>query len=180
MLLDYDVNREKRQIQGRLLPMVKKSRLIALAGPNILNYIDMYPPGVKYVQVWENNAHIMLTQLKELTANKPVTRVIDYRYGDIIDAEARKDTFYDLDFCFTIRNAHSYLKKFGSHAFTATFSTRACSVKETIDFMLTSLDDEKVIDIPHPHYNLLKTKKSDYVYTTYFDQGPMISIFKFH
>lgn len=180
MLLDYNDNREKRVIQGRLLSMVKKPRLVALAGPNILNYIQLYPPGVKYVQVWENNPQVMLTQLQVLTANKPSSRTVDYRYGDIIGAEVRKDTFYDLDFCFTIKRAHEYVEKFCHGAFTATFSTRRSPADETIQTMLEILGDKPIVDIPHPYYNLLTTQKGKYIYTCYWDQGPMISIFKFH
>ena len=180
MLLDYNENREKRVIQGRLLPMVKKPRLVALAGPNILSYIELYPPGVKYVQVWENNAKIMLTQIRELTSKPSPARIIDYRYGDIIDAEVRKDTFYDLDFCFTIKKARDYVHKFCHGAFTATFSTRASSVDYTIQTLLEILGDKPILNIPHPYYNLLNTEKGKYMYTAYWDQGPMISIFKFH
>ena len=107
-------------------------------------------------------------------------KAVSYRFGDIINAVPRKDTFYDLDFCSTIITVKPYITKFRNCAFSATFSNRLHSVKETLIDFLEAVEEDAIIDIPHPQFNLLKTNKNEYLYTTYHEGAPMMIIFKFH
>jgi hypothetical protein len=178
MITDYDIHLEKREVQKKLIPLIKKKRLVTLAGPNLKNYLSMYPDKIHTVEVWEQDRRTMVHQMNQLFDIKG--RHILYRFGDIFNAQVCKSAFYDLDFCRTIRTTQKYMYKFRDCAYSATFSNRFCSVRETISLFLEAIQENKVIDIPHPQFNLLKTNKNSYLYTTHVDTANMTTIFKFH
>lgn len=144
----------------------------------MIDYLQLLPKRIKQVEIWEKNRKIMLMQMNQLSMIKD--RTISYRFGDIKRAELNNRAFYDLDFCVTIRNAEDELRRFKDQDYTATFSLRSCMLPETLERFIRITGEKVIADIPHPQYNLLKTDKNDYIYSTYHDSSLMINIFKFH
>ncbi len=176
---NYDLSAEKREIQEEAIPLVKQKHVVALAGPNLVSYTKMFPPTVKEVQIWENKAEVMLTQLEQLARLKRADgRRFDFRYGDIIKAKVTNKSFYDLDFCCNVVNASLHLDRFSKCNFCATLCVRPMTFEEALSGFLIAVGEKKKIDIPHRQFNLLKTNKSQYLYTTYHDSVAMMTIFK--
>lgn len=174
MIKNYDLKVEKREIQKRVIPMINKTKLVTLAGPNMWSYLSLFPGRMKKVEIWERDAAIMLEQLSAIGEESP--RDITYHYGDIIHAKVTKDTFYDLDFCVSIKNVKEHLRKFKDCAFSVTLSLRKSN--DYLQGFLDAVEEELVSQINYKDYTLLTTNKNVYMYTTY--RGPMIHIFKFH
>lgn len=177
MIKEYLDSKEKRIVQEKTFPLINKDKIVALAGPNVCEYLKKLPK-VTTLEIWEKSAEVMLRQLIDLPKVKNVN--IDYTFGDIYDAEVDPSAFYDLDFCCTVAKAEPHLRKFKECAFSITLSLRGNQMDKTIDKFLEFLGEKKVIDIPHPQFNHLTTDKNVYIYTTYCDTAPMITIFKFH
>jgi len=178
VVLDYRRGKEKRIIQRKLFPQIKHNKLVTLAGPNMIDYLQLLPKRIKKVEIWENNRKIMLLQMNQLSQIKD--RSISYRFGNIEQAELDNKAFYDLDFCCTIESAANSIYNFRDQDYSLTLCTRGCSPPVTINNFIKLIGEKIVADIPHPQYNLLKTNKSDYIYTTYYDTMSMLNIFKFH
>ncbi len=178
MMANYDIHFEKREVQKKIIPLIKKRRLVTLAGPNLTNYLSMYPASIHTVEVWEQDRKTMVQQMNQLYGIN--NRHILYRFGDIINAKPCKSSFYDLDFCRTIKTTQHYMRKFKDCAYSATFANRFCSVRETISTLLDAVGEKVVLDIPHPQFNLLKTNKNEYLYAHHVDTTQMTTIFKFH
>lgn len=178
MVSNYDNNLEKREIQKKLFPLIKKQKMISLAGPNLLSYVSMIPKKVRQVQVFENNSAVMLTQLPQLPKSN---RTISYHFTDIIYAQAEKSTFYDLDFCCTVKKAERHIRKFRNCPFSVTLSLRQKGgLEETLRDFFNICEERVITNTPTPYYNLVKTNKNTYLYIVYYDNNPMITIFKFH
>lgn len=176
--INYDLHVEKREIQRKLFPLIKKKRVVALAGPNMISYLSMLPEHVQEVEIWENDPDVMLVQLSDI--GKVKDRHIIYRYGDILAAEVRSDTFYDLDFCKSIKSTYPYLYRFRNCAFMFTCSNRDSSQALTRKLFLQAVEDPHATIIPHNQFDLVKSTKGDYLYSTYKDRTAMTIIFKFH
>lgn len=179
MIPNFDIHLEKREVQKMIIPLIKKRKLVTLAGPNLASYLSMYPPRIKNVEVWEKNRRVamyhQIPQLLSISGKNIVCNI-----GDIINAKVDKNAFYDLDFCATIKTTVPYLEKFRDCAFSATFSNWWSSIESTIENFLRGVGETKILDIPHPQFNLLKTNKNNYLYTTHVDTTNMTTIFKFH
>lgn len=175
-IADYDLHIEKREVQKLLFPLIKKQRIVTLAGPNLVSYIKMLPANIKRMEIWEKDPQVMLHQIAKFPSIRGMP--IEYHYGDIGDAEVDKKAFYDLDFCSTILTVENHLTKFKDCAFSATFSNRWVSVDRTIEIFLKRVGEKKKLDIPHPQFNRLQTNKNVYIYTTH--HKTMMTIFKFH
>jgi hypothetical protein len=175
-IADYDLHIEKREVQKMIFPLIKKKKIVTLAGPNMISYIKLLPKCIKEVEIWENNKDIMMHQVASFPALNGMP--VSYNYGDIIDAEVKKSAFYDLDFCCTVLTVEDHLRKFKDCAFSATFSNRWVSVDRTIELFLDAVGEKKKLDIPHPQFNRLATNKNVYIYTTH--KKTMMTIFKFH
>lgn len=178
MIQDYDLHLEKRELQKRLLPLVKRKRVVTLAGPNMLTYSKMYPAHVKYFEVWENDAATMMRQLAIL--RKISGRQLIYHFGDILNAKLIKTAFYDLDFCSYIPSVVPHVRKFKDSDFMLTVCLRDCSIERTLSIFLDTVGEKLQSDVHHPQWNLMKTDKSQYLYVTYTDKSSMMTIFKFH
>jgi len=178
MIQDYNSHLEKRELQKRLLLLVKPKRVVTLAGPNILTYTKMYPAHVKHFEIWENDPETMLHQLPIL--RKMSGKRMIYHFGDIAGAKINRSAFYDLDFCSYIPSVKSHVKRFKDCKFMLTVCLRDCSIENTISIFLESVEERLISDIHHPHHNLMKTNKNQYLYVTYHDISSMITIFKFH
>jgi len=144
----------------------------------MIDYLQLLPKRIKTVEIWENNRKIMMMQMNQLHNVKD--RYISYRFGNIGQAGLYKDTFYDLDFCCNVETASKEIEKFRNQDYSITLCLRACPLEKTIEDFTNLIGEKIIADIPHPQHNLLKTNKSDYIYTTYFDSVQMINIFKFH
>jgi hypothetical protein len=178
MIQDYDLHLEKREIQKRLLSMVKTKRVVTLAGPNLLTYAKMYSSRIKYFEIWEKDREVMLRQLAVL--RKLGGRRIIYHFGDIINADINKSAFYDLDFCSYMPSATTHLARFKDCPFMLTTCLRNCSIERTLELFLDTIGEQVLSDVHHPNYNLMKTNKNTYLYITYTDKSSMMTIFKFH
>lgn len=181
MIQDYDLHLEKREVQKRLFSMVKTKRVITLAGPNMLSYAKIYPIQVKHLDIWENDRRTMLYQLNQLAVlRKMAGRRFTYHFGDIINAEVNKSAFYDLDFCNIIKTVVPHITKFKDCHFMLTVCLRGSSIRHTLEAFLTAVNEKALSDVHYPQYNLLKTDRNMYLYVTYTDLSPMVTIFKFH
>jgi hypothetical protein len=178
MIQDYDLHLEKRELQKRLLPMVKRKRVVTLAGPNMLSYAKMYPGHVKHFEVWENDPQVMLRQL-EILRNISGRR-LTYHFGDIMRATINKAAFYDLDFCRTMRKTNEHVHRFKDCAFMLTVCRRDCSMQRTLKLFFEAVEERFVGEVHHPQYSLMQSDKNQYLYVTYTDISPMVTIFKFH
>lgn len=176
-MIDYSIHTEKRSIQDKVFPLIKKNHIITLAGPNVKDYLSKLPE-MESIEIWENDGKVMLKQLLEIRDLD--IKKVKYNFGDIYRADVDEDCFYDLDFCCTIKSAAEHVKKFKDCAFMITLSLRDCILPKTIDRFLKAVGEEVISDIPHPQFNLLTTDKNEYIYTTYCDSSPMVTIFKFH
>lgn len=170
---------EKRITQDILFPLINKKRLVGLAGPNIEQYLAKVPSSVKTIEIWENDPLVLGKQVDYMVSNP--NKGISINFGNVKLAEVdTEDSFYDLDFCCTVRYATEHINRFRSCAFMLTLSNRGISLSETIETFLRFADEELEIDIPARRYNLLKTNKNTYIYTTYYDTSSMLTIFKIH
>lgn len=176
-MVEYKDRLEKRAVQSKIFPLIKRDKLITLAGPNVKDYLSMVPD-IKSVEIWENKAEIMLKQLMEIKDFKG--KDIIYNFGDIYNAEVDPSAFYDLDFCATIKSVEGHIRKFKDCAYSITLSNRACIFPETMDIFFKIIGEEVQMNIPHPQFNHITTDKGVYLATTYCDTSPMTNIFKFH
>lgn len=177
-MVNYAQNLEKREIQKKIFPLITKKKMVSLAGPDLLNYLEIIPEKIQEIEVYEKDKVVMMRQLSQIEGTK---KTVFYNFKDIINAEVRRDTFYDLDFCSSIINAEKHLRRFKDCAFTVTLALRPLSLEETLKRFFVIMDERIKLNIPHPSFNLVKTNKNSYLITTYYSEPwNMISIFKFH
>jgi len=118
-------------------PYRPKSKIVGLAGPDINEYIKWCNSyGYTNIEVYEMNRQVMLHQLNTLGGILPINLV----NADILKAPYEPNTFYDLDFCGSVRHLQDHISKFDSH-FMMTFSTRI-GVSETIATFMNARDED--------------------------------------
>lgn len=178
----YEKSVNKRTLQTDIFSSVRGrfKHLVGLGGPNINDYLGLVKKaGIKTSQIYENNAGQLLIQASTF---KPVisTQVI---YGDIIQAETGlKNTLYDLDFCFSIKNAEEHIEKFRHDCTLITLALRPVDMETTIRKYIKALTGAKTYSCNF----VRKTKAySEYVIRVkskllrcyvYRDSSPMIVI----
>lgn len=169
---------KKREARKFLFSFFNEDSIIGLAGPDINEYVSWCKDNkITNIELWENNSEVMMEQLIKFNSDMEVT----YKFGDILNAEKRKNCIYDLDYCGTIYTLHEHVKKFKESKFIMTFCARKIGYEKCIELFFKSRD-EKVMQIfykeePVTHW-AIKTAFGKYIVAKYFDTTPMISFAK--
>lgn len=126
------------------------NRLIALGGPNILNYVQrMNILGFNDITSFERNKAVYQMQL----AQNPKCTLL---FGSIL-SNLNEDAFYDLDFCNTITTLECWLPEIVNiPKYSITFSLRGTGIQETIRIF---------------------KKYGEAFYISYKDTSPMVTFF---
>ena len=168
----------KRAVREFLFSFFNEDSIVGLAGPDINEYIRWCKEKkITNIELWENDGAVMLNQLSKLKDDLSAS----YKFGDIIDAESKKDCVYDLDYCKTIRTMYDHIRKFKTEKFVMTFATRKVGNLKTIDLFFKGRKEkvEQMIEKDSPiHHYVIKTVFGKYMVCPYFDTTPMISIAK--
>jgi hypothetical protein len=169
---------KKKQTQEFLLSFFPNGyyrKLIGLAGPHIEDYIvRMEAKGFQEFTIYEKDGLTAINQLASI--KKPIVLKME----DVLSADANEeDTFYDLDFCGTVRYLKEHIAKF-KNRFIMTFCCRV-SITETLDTFF-SVRGENILSassetFPIKH-QLFETNMGKYVFVNYKDGTQMCSIAK--
>jgi hypothetical protein len=169
---------QKKAVREFLIGHFKFKNIVGLAGPDINEYINWCKDkGYNTFQIYEVDNITMINQLAKLSKNISMNYVL----GDIIQADVKDDTLYDLDFCRTIVNHEEHVSKFKKN-FIMTFSLRIKGgILATIKYFF-ELRKEKIlntIDISGPlKQKKITTEQGDYIFISYKDTSPMCCIAK--
>jgi hypothetical protein len=176
--LTYKNATEKKKVRDFLFSFFIESELkkvVGLAGPDINDYLSyLESKGFNDFVVYENYVPTMIDQLKYIrTRNK-----VELKYGNVYDSKNDdNETFYDLDYCVTIRHMKEHIKKFRKN-FIMTFSLRI-GESETIS-QFFKYRRENIISVTknysphHPvEHSVYKTTGGEYIYLKYFDTSTM-------
>ena len=169
---------KKKESREFLLSFFKDAnlrRLVGLAGPHIEDYIVyMKSKGFQEFTIYEKDGLTVINQLASI--KEPIVLKME----DILAANADEtDTFYDLDFCGTVRYLKEHIAKF-KNRFIMTFCCRV-SIVETLDTFF-SVRGESILNassetFPIKH-QLFETNMGKYVFVNYKDGTQMCSIAK--
>jgi hypothetical protein len=174
----YSDAKNKKAVREFLFSFFSKNSIIGLAGPDINDYITWCKKfGYDKVEIWENEQAVVLKQLSDIKTKLPIT----YKFGDIINAEPRKDSTYDLDFCNNITNLYAHVKKFKEQKFVMTFAVRPIGNEETIRLFFKTRKEKimsRIEKFDPVHHYVIKTAFGKYIVAAYFDTSAMISIAK--
>ena len=160
----------KKVVREFLFSYYDYNSIIGLAGPDINDYIEWCKSkGYVNFELWENTPEVTMTQLMK------VKHPVNYKFGDIINANPQKNILLDLDYCVSVRYMKEHIKKFTNN-FIMTFSTRI-GVKETIKKFF-KFRGEKIIsqydfDGPGLQNIVFNTELGKYLFITYFDTSAM-------
>lgn len=172
----------KRIVQNIIFSKLEKkklSKIVGLAGPNITNYLSILNDfKVKQAEIYEYDISKIALQLQNY---KPIidNEVI---YSDVLYATPNKsNTFYDLDFCCSIKNATKHIQKFTNNV-CYTLSIRPVGLEKTIKEFSKLVDSTKnpVFTLiksndEYKSYNLITNTKKYKCYI-YRDTSPMLTI----
>jgi hypothetical protein len=157
-------------------PYRPTDKLVGLAGPDIQEYIKWCNKyGYSNIEVYETNFNVMFHQLKTFGTIAP----IGFHYTDILQAPYEENTFYDLDFCGSVRYLDQHINKFKSN-FMMTFSTRL-GLSQTVDGFMDARGEKDFVYLTHRGnkftYNLIDSYYGDsYLMVRYKDTSPMCII----
>lgn len=168
----------KKVAREFLMEYFKFKNIVGLAGPDINEYIEWCKAkGYDTFQIYEMDNTTMINQLAKLSKDVPM----NYTLGDIIQADVKDDTLYDLDFCRSIVNHEEHVAKFKKN-FIMTFSLRTKGgTLGTIKrfFELRKENILKIIDVTGPlKQKQITTEEGDYIFISYKDTSPMCCIAK--
>jgi hypothetical protein len=169
-------------MQIGVLPMIRKKHVIALGGPDLKEYLNLFPKSVETISIWERNPMVFQMQVEKLSSmvEEGERRVITLNTGDIIQAPVHNRYFYDLDFCQSIKNAEAQIRRFRHMSFMVTLCPRGSNIINTIEEFLRIVEDEDIIN--HVEINrttdIIITSKNTYTIYRYRGKSPMISINK--
>jgi hypothetical protein len=169
---------KKKVAREFLMEYFKFRNIVGLAGPDINEYIDWCKAkGYDTFQIYEVDNTTMINQLAKLSKNVSMNYVL----GDVIQADVKDDTLYDLDFCRSIVNHEDHVAKFKKN-FIMTFSLRTKGgIIGTIKrfFELRKENILNMMDISGPlKQKKITTEQGDYIFISYKDTSPMCCIAK--
>ena len=167
--------KEVRDFLFSLFMDMHLNKIVGLAGPNIQDYINFCKSkGFTEFEIYEKDGIVAMHQLIHLQDR------IQLNLKDILHAPADEpNTFYDLDYCGTVRYLKEHIAKF-KNRFIMTFCSRV-SIEETIATFFgvrgeTILETNvKTSPINHTEYI---TNVGKYIYAGYRDTTPMCCIAK--
>lgn len=178
--LSYEGSVKKKAVQRVIYDSIRNKfdHLIGLGGPDLPDYLKLVQgAGIKDAIIYEFNAEQLLIQASKRNRILP-TRVV---YGDIIKAECKQfSTFYDLDFCCSVKSAIEHIKKFKDDSCIFTFSLRPLSLHETISQYVEAITGKKRYKVifldEYDSYKqyYIRTKDNIISAFTYKDSVPMI------
>lgn len=184
----YDGKR-KFAIREEMFTYLKGENLVGLAGPDIIRYIDFIAhKNFKNILMYENNPEIARIQCDKLGIDKTPINEWEYKiravncqwkFRDILEAEFKPNTVYDLDFTFTMKSAEKYVKKFKEN-FIFTTTTRKFGIARTLNCFFT-WRKETISTVTHcedRYRSIIKTDVGTYLVYRYRDTAPMLSIIK--
>ena len=183
----YDGKR-KFAIRNEMFQYLKGENLVGLAGPDIIGYINsMDNRGFKHLHMFENNPDIARIQCTNIGLEVPTNewrhRILrvdcKWTFGDILQAEVKPNTVYDLDFTFTMKSAEKYVKKF-KEDFIFTTTTRKFGIARTLNSFFTWRKEtiSTVTTCDKQYRSIIKTDVGTYLVYRYRDTAPMLSIIK--
>lgn len=172
----------KRIVQKEIFSNLKKrklSKVIGLGGPNITNYLLLLNSfNVEQAEIYEYDISKLALQLKNY---KPVIKS-EVLFGDVFYAQPNQsDTFYDLDFCCSIKNARTHVQKFTKNV-CYTLSLRPIGFEQTIKEFAKLIDGTKKPLLTFIESNdgfksyRLKTDSKKFMCYVYKDTTPMLTI----
>jgi hypothetical protein len=167
---DRKRKKEVRDFLFSLFMDMHLRKIVGLAGPNIQDYINFCKSkGFTEFEIYEKDGLVAMHQLIHLQDR------VQLNLKDILHANADEpDTFYDLDYCGTVRYLKEHIAKF-KNRFIMTFSCRV-SKQETIDtfFGVRGETIKKVSDNEYPikHTEYI-TNAGKYIFALYKDTTPM-------
>ena len=170
--------KNKKEVRDFLFSLFRDMHLrkiVGLAGPNIQDYIDYCKSkGFTEFEIYEKDGLVAMHQLIHLRDK------VQLNLKDILHADANQpNTFFDFDFCGTVRYLKEHIAKFNG-PFIMTFCSRV-PLKETIGTFFgvrgeTILETNvKTSPIKHTEYI---TNVGKYIYAYYRDTVPMCCIAK--
>lgn len=176
-----DLHIKKRSIQNELFPLINKSIVYGLAGPDVNEYESLFPKTVNKIISYERNKFIHYWQKGHVKEN---SRLI-FKLSDINEAPLNKEGFYDLDFMDTVKISGDIIHKFRNQEFMITLVNGRC--KNQLDNVFECLEDKikkKLNVLTHSQTGnmskaLLETEKGHFIaFDTYKDSCPMLTLFK--
>lgn len=169
----------KHAVREFMFSYFKFSKIVGLAGPDINEYIKWCRArGFTDFEIFESNPKVVLNQLSKIDKSENIT----LKFDDILKAQVKDNrTFYDLDYCATVRYLTGHIQKFKNN-FIMTFSLRGVSKKETLDTFFETRNEQIVskleIETPIKHTIYKTNKNNNYLYAAYLDTSPMCCIAK--
>jgi hypothetical protein len=178
----YKDSKRKKIVQKEVYKEIKGkyTHLIGLGGPDLNEYLKLAKyAGIKNALIYEFNVDQLLIQ-----ASKPIntlsTRVI---FGDIYQSPCKmKDTFYDFDFCCSVKTAQEHIKKFKNDPVLFTFSIRPLGLNNSIKLYVSSVQKSYKYNLElikvNPFFRKYQLNLKDSVQTVYIyrDSVPMLVI----
>lgn len=159
--------KEVRDFLFSLFAEMQLNKIVGLAGPDIQDYLNYCKSkGFTEFEIYENNGLVAMHQLINLKDGN-----IQLKLKDVLEAQPDQEkTFYDLDFCGTVRYLKDHIAKF-KERFIMTFCLRVTK-EETITTFFGARN-ESILDVEesiHPmKHTVYTTDGGKYVYVAYSD-----------
>lgn len=175
----YTDAKRKHAVREFMFSYFKFSKIVGLAGPDINEYIKWCRArGFTDFEIFESNFKVLFNQLSKIDKKENIS----LKFGNIIQAEVKDNrTFYDLDYCASIRYLSEHIEKFKDN-FIMTFSLRGVSKQETLDTFFKTRNEQIVSEVeiktPIKHTIYKTNKNNNYLYAAYLDTSPMCCIAK--
>lgn len=147
MVTDYTKRVKKLAAQSRIFPLIKEKNFVGLCGPNVIEYLEKidYKRYQKVILVEYDRK--VYDKIKHLVIHIPNVRLLCDNVGNHLHY---KNTFYDLDFCATIKQIRDLLPKIGKlKEFSITLCVRKFSYTTTETLLAFYLQHQKYAHIPY-------------------------------
>ena len=165
---------KKHKARDFMFSHLKNLHITGLAGPLINKYCEYVSKTHKgLIEIWERSIVVAFEQMN--TIKYP----INFKYGDILNAEIKPNTTYDIDLLCTPLMAKEFILKFEYGLFT--FCRRQkCGGAIQSFFNIkgeTIIKTQHIIET-HISYTIHTTNKGKYISTEYCDTSSMFMILK--
>lgn len=170
--MNYNLHVNKRWLQAQLFSTVTSKEVVCLGGPNVTNYVSLYPKEIKKFISYEKDNKVFDRQ--RVTLSDPRVTIIN---DDVANCSISGDRFYDLDFCNTVKLNQSTIKKFKDQKFMLTVCPRLPNSQEVL-FNTLGEKVQKIEDTEDRIFVKITTDKNQYLHTNYHDSSTMSIYFK--
>lgn len=174
MITDYNRLR-KIALKKRLFPLIKQTSAYILGGPapSLNLNAKLYPENIKSIQSYEIDEKVFGFQ-----SVAQLDKRIRISFGDIFYAPIDPNSFYELDFCSTIKDNIETIYKFKTCPQMITLSIRPYTQQYQKDMMFEALEQKVYEERKTDNGLLITTDKNEYLQNNYADGGPMMTFFK--